>query len=56
MDRGDLEGLISVYEGGYEEIQGILEDNELSTLEKVDAISDVVYGDEDADTDDKESD
>lgn len=56
MVRGDLEGLVSVYEGGYEEIQGILEDDELTALEKVDAISDVVYGDEAADSDDNESD
>jgi hypothetical protein len=50
MERNDLEGLVSVYEGGFEEIQGILEDEDLTAREKVDAISDVVYGDEESES------
>lgn len=52
MQRNEMEGLVSVYEGGFEEIQDILEDDELTAEEKIDAICDVVYGEDEVTTGD----
>lgn len=53
MDRNELEGLVSVYEGGFEQIQSILDDGELTSREKLDAIGDVVLGDDESEDDDE---
>jgi hypothetical protein len=45
VERNDLEGLIAVYEGGFTEIQSIIDDPDLTSREKVDEIADIVYGD-----------
>jgi hypothetical protein len=50
MQRNELEGLVSVYEGGFEEIQSILDDDELTAREKVEAIDDVVSGEDEDDS------
>ena len=42
MKRIMLEDVIAHYEGGYEEIQAILDDAQRSTREKLAAIADVV--------------
>ena len=46
MNRNELEGLIAEYEGGFEEIQTILEDEGRSPREKLAAIADVVCVDD----------
>ncbi len=47
MDRNELEGLAEVYESGFSAIEDVLDDAELSVEEKLEAIEDVVRGEED---------
>lgn len=56
MARNRLEELVAVYESGLEAIQAILEDDELRAREKLDAIGDVVFGDDEDDNEDEHSD
>ena len=56
MQRSELEGLVSVYENGFEEIESVLEDNSLSASEKIDTISAVINGESVGDEDDDEDD
>ena len=54
MERTELESLVELYEGGYADIQAILDDDELSSADKLDAIDDVVFGGSSADEVDAE--
>lgn len=43
MQRSELEGLVAVYERGFAAIQEILEDDEIRARDKIDAICEVVF-------------
>lgn len=52
MDQSELDGLCTLYEDGFREIQSILEDDDLTPREQLDAIEEVVF-DDDEDADDR---
>ncbi len=47
MEQDNLAELVDLYEGGYADIIAILEDDDLTQQEQLDAIEEVVYGNED---------
>jgi hypothetical protein len=51
MERSEEGETLSVYEKGYDQIESVLEDDELSAREQVEAIADIVYGDDEESND-----
>ena len=52
MENDDKNGMLSAYETGFDDIEDILDDESLSAREKLEAIEDLVYGDDDQDPED----
>ncbi len=49
MEANDFERTLAVYEAGYDSIESVLDDDSLGARDKVDAIADIVYGEDDDD-------
>ena len=52
MENDDKNGMLSAYEAGFDDIEDVLDDESLSARDKLEAIEDLVYGDDDQDSED----